>query len=53
MILRNHSSPTCVAIFADGEITRMTTWSPNGKPHLRRGIRLAHAAYESRNRAAL
>jgi len=48
MTLRNHSSPTCVVTFADGEITRMTTWSSNGKPDLRRGIRLAHAAYESR-----
>jgi len=44
----NHSSPTCVATFADGEITRMTVWSANGKPDLRRGIKLAHAAYESR-----
>src|SRR5262249_36985187 len=48
MTLLNHSSPTCVVTFADGEITRMTTWSSNGKPDLRRGIRLAHAAYESR-----
>jgi|SRR6516164_766503 len=45
------SSPICVVTFADGEITRMTTWSPNGEPDLRRGIRLAYAAYESRTRS--
>jgi hypothetical protein len=42
------SSPTCVVAFADGETTRMTVWSASGKPDLRRGIKLAHAAYESR-----
>jgi len=46
--MTNHSSPTCAATFADGEVTRMTVWSANGKPDLRRGIRLAWAAYESR-----
>ena len=42
------SSPTCVVTFADGETTCMTVWSASGKPDLRRGIKLAHAAYESR-----
>src|SRR5262249_37484320 len=46
--MANHCSPACVAEFADGQITRMTVWSANGKPDLRRGIRLAWAAYESR-----
>jgi hypothetical protein len=41
------SSPTCVVAFADGETTRMTVCSASGKPDLRRGIKLAHAAYES------
>ena len=41
-------SPTCVVEFADGEITRMTTWSATGKCDVRRGIKLAHHAYRSR-----
>jgi hypothetical protein len=45
-----NTSPTCVVAFVDGEITRMTTWSATGKPDLRRGIRLAQAAYESRTK---
>jgi hypothetical protein len=44
------TSPTCVATFADGEVARMTTWSENGKPDLRRGARLVQAAYEQRKR---
>jgi len=48
--MTNHSSPTCVTEFTDGQTTRMTTWSANGKPDLRRGIKLAHAAYESRKK---
>jgi len=50
MTLRNHSSPTCVVTFADEQVTRMTVWSANGKPDLRRGIKLAHAAYEARTK---
>jgi hypothetical protein len=46
--MTSHSSPICVVTFADGEITRMTVWSASGKPDLRRGIKLAHAAYEGR-----
>jgi hypothetical protein len=41
-----------VAEFADGQITRMTVWSANGKPDLGRGIKLAYAALESRKRVA-
>jgi hypothetical protein len=41
-------SPTCTVEFIDGEITRMTVWSPTGKPDARRGIVLAHHAYRSR-----
>jgi hypothetical protein len=44
------ASPTCVVRFADGEITRMTTWSASGKPDVPRGVRLAQAAYESRTK---
>ena len=51
--MTNHSSPTCVAEFADGQVTRMTVWSANGKADLRRGIHLAWAALESRKRIAL
>jgi hypothetical protein len=29
----------------------MTVWSASGKPDLRRGIKLAHAAYESRTKS--
>jgi hypothetical protein len=41
------NSPTFVAHFADGEVTRMTTHSPkNLDPG--RGVRLARHAYRSR-----
>jgi hypothetical protein len=45
-----YSSPkwTFVAAFADGVITRMTTFCANGVADLERGIALARAAYESR-----
>jgi len=43
------TSPTFVATFADGEVTRMTTFQPAGKTlNLGRGVRLARAAYDSR-----
>jgi hypothetical protein len=42
------ASPTCVVEFVDGQITRMTTWSANGMPDARRGIKLARHAYRSR-----
>ena len=38
------ASPTCVVCFADGEITRMSTWSATGKPDVSRGIKLAQHA---------
>jgi hypothetical protein len=41
-------SPTCVVEFADGVITRMSTWSPAGKPDVKRGIKLAQHIYRSR-----
>ena len=44
------SSPTFVAMFADGTITRMTTYRPGGKLDLGRGVRLSRAAYESRKK---
>jgi hypothetical protein len=43
-------SPTCMTTFADGEVVRMTTWSPSGKPDLERGFRLVRFAYESRRK---
>src|SRR5215468_5661059 len=50
--MTHQSSPVCVVEFADGQTTRMTTWSANGKPDLHRGVRLAWAALESRKRVA-
>ena len=44
------SSPTFVARFADGEVTRMTTHCPDGKLDLGRGVRLSQAAYWSRKK---
>ena len=43
-------SPTFVAAFADGEITRMTTFQSGKTLNLGRGVRLARAAYESRTK---
>jgi len=43
-------SPAFIATFADGEITRMTTYTRLDKLNLRRGVRLARAAYESRTK---
>src|SRR4051794_30693403 len=43
--------PTCVATFADGEITRMSTATLPNKPlNAGRGLRLSVAAYEARQR---
>jgi len=44
-------SPIFVAIFADGEITRMTVFT-HQKLDMARGVRLARAAYESRMKQA-
>jgi hypothetical protein len=40
-------SPTCVVVFDGGEVCRMMTWHPTGKADLRRGLKLARAAYAS------
>jgi hypothetical protein len=43
------NSPIFVAIFADGEIARMSVWQGNRKkPDLARAVRLARAAYVNR-----
>jgi hypothetical protein len=42
------NSPTFVACFADGEITRLTTYCAPGKQDVGRGVRLAQWAYRSR-----
>ena len=41
-------SSTFVAIFEDGEVTRMTMFQKTKALDLGRGVRLARAAYESR-----
>jgi hypothetical protein len=41
-------SPTFIAHFSDGEITRMTTWCTPGKLNVARGVKLAQHAYRSR-----
>ena len=46
------TSPTFVATFADGEITRMTAFTSREKLDMTRGVRLARAAYESRMKYA-
>jgi hypothetical protein len=43
-------SPTFIAKFADGEITRMTTHCSPDKPDVERGVRLSQHAYRSRTR---
>jgi hypothetical protein len=42
------TSPTFVATFADGEITRMTTHTRPDKLDVAHGVRLAQHAYRSR-----
>jgi len=42
------SAPIFVATFADGEVTRMTTFQSGKTLDLGRGARLARAAYDSR-----
>ena len=46
------SSPTFVARFADGTVTRMTTHYSAEKLDLGRGVRLSLAAYELRRKKA-
>jgi hypothetical protein len=43
-----NESPTFIAEFADGEVTKMTTFSSIKKLDVERGIRLAKHAYEQR-----
>jgi hypothetical protein len=50
--LREERSPTFVATFADGKVTRMTTFQKTKALDLGRGVRLARAAYESRMKKA-
>jgi hypothetical protein len=45
-------SPIFVCTFADGEVTRMTTFQSGETLNLGRGVRLACAAYESRTKKA-
>jgi hypothetical protein len=45
-----NTSPTFAATFADGEVTRMTTFQKTKALDLARGVRLARAAYESRTK---
>lgn len=42
------TSPTFVARFADGEVTRMTTHTSPYKLDVGRGIRLSRSAYRAR-----
>ena len=45
---KDRVGPTCVAIFADGEVTRMSTYTSLTRLDWERGLRLSQAAYESR-----
>ena len=42
------SGPTFVAVFADGEVTRMTTYCADSKLDLARGVRISRQAYQTR-----
>jgi hypothetical protein len=42
------TSPTFVATFEDGEITRLTTYQHGKTLDIGRGVHLSRAAYESR-----
>ena len=44
------ASPTFVATFADGEVTRMSVFTSPKKLDMARGARLARAAYETRKK---
>jgi transcriptional regulator with XRE-family HTH domain len=50
---KNQVGPTCVAEFADGTITRMSTFTSLEKLDWDRGVRLSQAAYQSRHPGAL
>jgi hypothetical protein len=42
------ASPSFVATFADGEVTRMTTYCADNKLDLARGLKLSRHAYQQR-----
>jgi len=46
--VKDRVGPTFVAEFADGEVTRMSTYTSLENLDVDRGMRLSHAAYESR-----
>jgi len=48
---RQGLGPTFVAEFADGQVTRMSTFTSLEKLDWDRGVRLSHAAYQTRRRA--
>jgi Helix-turn-helix domain len=50
---KSHVGPTCVTEFADGTITRLSTFTSIEKPDWDRGMRLAQAAYQSRHPGTL
>ncbi len=45
---KSPNSPTFIAKFADGEVTRMTTHCSFDKLNVGRGVRLSQWAYQSR-----
>jgi len=48
--VKNRVGPTFVATFADGQVTRMSTFTSLTNLDVARGVRLSRAAYESRAR---
>ena len=50
---KNHVGPTCVTEFADGTVTRMSTFTALEKLDWDRGMRLSQASYQSRHPGAL
>jgi hypothetical protein len=50
--VKDRVGPTFVATFADGQVTRMSTFTSLSSLDRGRGIRLSQAAYESRMKQA-
>lgn len=48
--IKNQRGPTCIARFADGQITRMTTHCPGDVLDYGRGERIAREAWASRHK---
>jgi hypothetical protein len=48
--IKDRVGPTFVARFADGQVTRMSTFTSLVRLDYDRGLRLSHAAYESRTK---